>query len=76
MKTNKLFNVLVLGGLALTGSSVFAQETGIVSTLPQEPLQQLLCNAQDPNKCVPGESGKLEPIKGFFCCWGTSCEKK
>lgn len=38
-------------------------------------LKEAFCSPTDPEICIPNkETGKLEPLEGLFCCWGTSCE--
>ncbi|MBI1861728.1 MAG: hypothetical protein HYR96_12500 [Deltaproteobacteria bacterium] len=81
METQKLFNLLVVGG-ALLGNYVTAagpqlspSTAGAVNDEPpqQEQLQPIFCD--QPGSCVPGAcGGKPHAKPGFECCWGTSCD--
>ncbi|MDZ4661280.1 MAG: hypothetical protein SGJ18_06625 [Pseudomonadota bacterium] len=75
MKVSNLYNVLVLGGMMVAGKGVLAQELAVPFTASEPELQQLICQPKNPETCVMDESGKMKPIEGFFCCWGTSCEE-
>ena len=71
MKTEKLFNVLVLGGALLGSGAAMADD--LVAGPPA------FCTTKE--YCEPvyscSEDAELEknwaPKKGVNCCWGTSC---
>jgi len=90
MNQNRLFNVLVMGGLTVLGSTTtradsFPSEVEAGNSSIQTELNQLedpempqvvFCNTEEAKTevCVLGCNGKSQPKKGFVCCWGTSCE--
>ena len=90
MNQNRLFNVLVMGGLAaLSSAPSFADsfssgfEVGHGSAQIQEtsfedtdPAHFVFCENEAVKKevCETLPSGEKGPKKGFVCCWGTSCE--
>lgn len=75
MKTNTLFNVLVVGGgLLAAGAAVGNQGNEAPPTIPGfEAGAQTFCQPKDPKSCVEKEDGSFEPKPGLVCCWGTSC---
>ena len=83
MKTDQLFNVLVLGGALITAPGVSAQETHepsraqiLLEQLLEEPPilgRPAICDPEDENICLEGEDGVKVPRAGLVCCWGTSC---
>ncbi|OQW46216.1 MAG: hypothetical protein A4S09_16610 [Proteobacteria bacterium SG_bin7] len=83
MKTEKLFNVLVLGGALITTPTIYAdvseqnQRANVLLNHLLEaqpiPARQAFCSADDQATCVE-EKGKKVPRAGIVCCWGTSCE--
>lgn len=85
MKTEKLFNILVLGGALITTPAIYAevseqrQQTAkiLLNELleaPAIPAIQTMCAADKPTVCVDDGTGKKVPRAGVVCCWGTSCE--
>lgn len=89
MNQNRLFNVLVVGGLAALGAtptfgdsfpSGFEVDHGSVQIEQNlnneaEPPQPVFCDTEEAKKefCTKGPCGVPHPKKGFTCCWGTSC---
>lgn len=73
MKTDKLFNLLVLGGALVVANSVSANVPANTELSP------LFCGAIDVSKpveentCVLNETGQAVVKAGFYCCWGTDC---
>lgn len=84
MKKDKLFNVLVMGGILLSAPLTQAdvdeekEQSKIIleELLDSKPIPASLafCAPDDENTCVENESGVKVPRAGITCCWGTSCE--
>lgn len=80
MQIERLFHVLVVGGVLLSGQAMAdAPFSGAVENSPgvslpeaQGELTSILCN--EPDACVTGCDGTKKVKDGFECCWGTSCE--
>jgi hypothetical protein len=81
MKTNKLFQALVVTG-ALMGANAMANspssaetERLLASLEAGSALEKtrVFCNSKDPEVCVSIGCGLGKPKPGLECCWGTSC---
>lgn len=68
MKTQKLFNILVIGGNILAAHGLCAEGD-------DKNLSLAFCNPNDEAVCVVGEDGTKEPKKGLICCWSSSCDE-
>jgi hypothetical protein len=80
MKSNKLYNVLVLGGALLAGQAASAEQglrsgprSAAAPSAEEQPLETGFCKPSNPENCVTNACGQSVPREGFVCCWGTSC---
>lgn len=71
MNHHRLFNVLVLGGLAVLTSTA-SEDVVFQDEVLIEEAQPVFCDVKQ--HCIPDHDGVLQPKPGFVCCWGTSCE--
>ena len=83
MKTDRLFNILVLGGALITAPSIQGSEVSPRNSheipkalLESDPIPPTLavCSPDDEKVCVIDDEGNSVPRAGLACCWGTSCE--
>lgn len=80
MKSNQLFQVLVVGGALITLGGGFAGASPSESSaaflgesVDAEELKPVFCDPKDPKLCEVDCSGNAKVKAGFECCWGTSC---
>ena len=80
MKTNKLFQILVMGGALVTTGVSLADSSGQRSAASvfneaeeAGELAPAFCDPQKPEFCEVDANGKAKVKDGFECCWGTSC---
>jgi hypothetical protein len=76
MKTDKLFNVLVIGGNLLASSAMIAMDAMPEESPKPEIAKRIeFCSTANENMCVKNEQGEWGPQDGVVCCWGTSCNE-